>query len=143
MTLPKNVEYLGDYAFFNCYNLSKAVIFSPNIEFAWDVFSSIPTETFTLYGKAGSTTEGYAEELGITFVLTNELSTVLLGDITGDVRLNIHDVILLFQHSRLPNVYHINYNGNTDFNKDGTLNIADSILLFRHILLPNLYPLEN
>lgn len=68
-------------------------------------------------------------------------STEIKGDISGDGRIGIVDVLLLFRHSILPNLYPISYTGSVDFTRDGILSIDDALLLLRHSLLPGLYPL--
>lgn len=75
-----------------------------------------------------------------TFVFAQGAYTA--GDIDGNGSVDIDDAILLFRHSMLPDLYPIDYAGNTDFNKDGKLDIDDAILLFRYSMLPDLYPID-
>lgn len=66
---------------------------------------------------------------------------MLLGDVNVDGKVDVHDAVLLFQHSMLPDMYPINYTGTVDFNYDGKITIEDAVLLFQHSMLPDLYPL--
>lgn len=141
MTLPENMEYLGDYAFSNSYNLTEVNVLSPNMEYAWDIFASVPAETFTLYGLIGSTTEAYAADWGYTFA-EYVPPTFLPGDISGDGVIDINDAMMLFQYSMIPHIFPIDYEGNTDFNGDGNLDISDAMRLFQHSMLPDQFPLE-
>ncbi len=65
----------------------------------------------------------------------------LPGDIDKDDAVNILDVVALFRHAMLPEMYPIAYEGDVDFNKDGTVNILDVVALFRYAMLPEMYPL--
>ena len=65
----------------------------------------------------------------------------VVGDIDANNELDIKDVLLLFQHAMMPELYPIEYNGAIDFNADGLLDIKDALRLFQGIMLPDLYPL--
>ncbi len=85
-------------------------------------------------------------DVPLSTVVNNTAITVseaqLLGDINLDGVVDINDAILLFQHSMLPAVYSISYNGDVDFNKDGYIDINDAILLFQYSMMPNIYPIS-
>ena len=75
-------------------------------------------------------------------MLKNSAAKSVLGDINGDLTVDMDDAVLLFQHSMLPELYPISYTGNTDFNNSGAVDIDDAILLFQYSMLPDLYPIE-
>ncbi len=66
----------------------------------------------------------------------------ILGDINGDGSVDISDVLGLFQHSMLPDLFPIDYPGSVDFDKNITVNISDVLRLFQHSMLPDLFPIE-
>ncbi len=65
----------------------------------------------------------------------------LPGDIDGDYVIDVKDAMLLFQHSMLPEVFPVAYEGTLDFNNDGSVDINDALKLFQYALLPDMYPL--
>ena len=73
---------------------------------------------------------------------TVSVRTQLLGDIDGNGVVDINDALLLFQHSMVPDIYPITYEGNVDFDKNGVLDINDCLLLFQYSMLPDLYPIS-
>ncbi len=66
---------------------------------------------------------------------------LLIGDINRDNTVDVDDVIVLFRHSMMPDLYPITYTGDLDFTKDGYVDIDDVIKLFRYSMMPDIYPL--
>ncbi len=67
ITIPDNVTFIGEKAFYSCSCLTSATVLSRNVVFEADVYSYVGSN-FTLYGYAGSTTEGYATSCKHNFV---------------------------------------------------------------------------
>ncbi len=65
MTIPNSVTSIGDYAFYECDRLTLVTIPDSVTSIGYSVFSSY--SSLTIYGKAGSEAERYAEENGIQF----------------------------------------------------------------------------
>lgn len=65
----------------------------------------------------------------------------LLGDISGDLSVDIADALHLFMYSMLPKEYPVLYKGNIDFERDGSVDIGDALKLFMYSMLPENYPI--
>jgi len=63
----------------------------------------------------------------------------VLGDMTGDSKVNNEDVLLLLWNTLFPTEYPLNVSG--DINKDGEVNNADVVKLLWHALFPEDCPL--
>ncbi len=70
ITVPKNVIYVGEYAFFYCNNLTKIEFLSETTE-VYDYEYTV-SDTATIYGYRGSTAEAYATKYNRTFVALEE-----------------------------------------------------------------------
>lgn len=84
------------------------------------------------------TDSDYAE---IEITVKEQQGGWVLGDINGDGSVDIKDAMTLFQHSLLPDLFPITYEGSVDFTKDGAVDIKDAIAVFQYSMLPDLFPL--
>jgi hypothetical protein len=147
--IGKNVKTIGILAFWECVNLYTIVVYSPDVDLKLDdlTYSIFPVpvtlQKITLKGYKGSTAEAFAqrESFNYNFVELEEPAQ-RTGDIDGNDTIDIADVMLLFQHSMLPDLFPLSYTGSIDFTKDGTVDIGDALLLFQHSMLPGLFPIE-
>jgi hypothetical protein len=140
ITVPESVTVLGNYAFYGCSSLKKAVVENPDVLYEKDVFFGTPSD-FVLYGNSDSATEAYASENNHRF-RSLDAPAYVTGDVTGNGSVDISDAVLLFQHSMIPDIYHVTYPGSMDFTNDGSLDIDDAVLLFQHSMIPDLYPIR-
>ena len=99
VTLPKSVELVDEYAFYDCTALKSIIVQGSETEIAELAFGYYYisrredglVENLVLQGYAGSTTQIYAEENGITFVeITND---AVVDSITGTVYASLKDAV--------------------------------------------------
>ncbi len=98
----------------------------------WAIFGSKESVSGTYWTAAFVSEGGRYEWAGPKY--TN-------GDLTGDEKVDITDVIALLQYSIFPNLYPTDYPGDLDFNGDGRFDIGDVIALLQYSIFPDLYPL--
>ena len=67
VTVPASVTEIGTVAFIFCYRLNSVTIYNRNAFFDGNIINNCPTETMTIYGWPGSTTETYAANQNIAF----------------------------------------------------------------------------
>lgn len=66
-----------------------------------------------------------------------EIKDYIVGDVNGDMAVDIDDAIFLLYHIFFPDDSYYSIAQNCDFNKDGVVNIDDSIFLLYHVFFPD------
>ncbi|MCQ2448612.1 MAG: dockerin type I domain-containing protein [Clostridia bacterium] len=130
VSIPETVTSIGDYAFYNCTSLEKAVVYNPNVALGEGVFGYYYitkkqdgiNPDFIVAGYEGSTAQKYANATGLVFESLNPSSTA--GDINADGRLDSTDVVLLKQA-----VLGASVTAACDVNGDGTVDVRDLVCL--------------
>lgn len=82
--IPENVKKVAGSTFRSCKKLKKVIVYSDDIEYEktfFGVFDNCP-EDMILYGNEGSTTQKYAQELGIQFREISNQNENLIESIT-------------------------------------------------------------
>lgn len=114
--IKDGILFVDTQAFYNCGSLKKADI-APSVQVIKDM--AFQSGNLTIYGEIGSAAQAYAEANGIPFN-----SSVVLGDVDGNGKLNIMDATLLQK-------YLAGIDGNevditvADVNKDGRVDVID------------------
>ena len=103
-------------------------------------FSHWSTTDGGAFGNPTSSSTTFTMPEGATTIRAHFTHTgdtgALYGDINGDGRVNLADLILLLRHFSRPNI-DINAAG-ADVNADGVVNNADLNLLLRYFARPNI-----
>lgn len=114
-------QEIDSYAFANCPNLSKVVIWDSVTNISVTAFDNDPN--LIIYGFADTYAQTYAQEHNIPFV---EMVRFLLGDVDGIDGVNINDVTAIQSHlAELKTVEGI-YLLAADANQDDIVDISDA-----------------
>lgn len=123
--LPENLTEICYGAFEDCAELETVKVGNELLYIRDNVFSGCPK--LTVFGKAGSLAESYAEQNNIKFVV------FLKGDINGDTTVNMRDVINMLQG--FCGLIELSQNQLLlcDVNEDGQVNLRDCSALQKQI----------
>lgn len=135
ISLPATIEYIGDYAFYDCTSLTDVTLFSRDAtigELAFGYYyisrkQDGKVEGFILHAYEGSTAEEYTTEHELSFLKLTGL--VKKGDVDGDGEINSKDLVALIKHLLGVTVINSNELEASDLNSDNTINIIDLIRL--------------
>lgn len=101
ITLPENIDYIGDSTFAFCKNLKKVIVENPcceiinNNDYETTFTNGLYDDNFNkvdivvLYGYKDSTLQAYAQKYNKKFVVIN--ASLPLGDVNGDGKINAVD----------------------------------------------------
>lgn len=147
VTIPESVQYIGEYAFSNCENLSSVIIENPNCiindsepVFLIEDLTLFPTFTGTIYGHAGSTAETYARKHGYRFrvIGTDEgfepEDREEKGDISEDGAISVDDAQLtLIVYTEMIAGRSMSISSpQTDVNQDEKIDLLDAMLILKY-----------
>lgn len=128
ISLPQSVITIQQCAFWNCQNLTSCQILHHVTTIGTDAFANC-SDDFTIYGIEDSYAQTYAAENDIPFVV----ATVPVGDINGDYRVTIADVILL--HRVIAEDVALDttslYFGKMDCNGDALIDLNDAVWILQ------------
>ena len=148
--IPKSVKTINSDAFINCDSkqgmiewevyittpgLSSVTVRNKSAEIAENAFP----ESITLYGYKDSTTETYAKDNNIKFVLINESDTPVtpnptqnnIGDLDGDNKITSVDALYVLRASVGIEIFNANQNKLADVDGSGKVDSADSLYILR------------
>ncbi len=135
ITVPASVTEIGMMAFYDCENLQTAAILDPDC----DIFNDADTlpESTVLRGYADSAAQLYAEKYSRKF---EEISAVLLGDVTDDSTINAEDATaVLIAAAKLGTGNDSGLDETkmqaADTTADGKINAEDATLILRYAAL--------
>jgi len=141
ITIPEQIESVDYFSLGWCENLKSVTFLNPDCKITDDgsvIFNSAYAEKFefggVIYGYPNSTAQAYAEKYGYTFhSIGSTFLFNIAGDISGDGKLSIVDVIQLkkglLSRDALPK--------NGDMNGDNVVNVVDLALLKQALLNQN------
>lgn len=123
IVISDSVTTLCDRAFYGSSSLEYVLIPESVTSFGYDVFGQC--ENLTVYCYDGSAALTYATENGINYEIIEK--TYELGDVNGDGKINIYDVLLLdaYVHEKTNDIY----TQPADVNGDGAIDTNDVIKL--------------
>lgn len=127
--LPSSVTSLGDYCFSGCTALTVIEIPDSVNEISDTAFFGC--DSAVIYCSADSFARGYAEDHGISYVLTDE-NAYLLGDADGDGNISIVDATVIqrvLAGVDVPDPETAARNGDVDNNG---LDVVDATMIRRH-----------
>jgi len=93
-------------------------------------------------GKFLSRNPDYGFIIKESINLTAKFGDYTPGELNDDGVVDMNDAILLLQHSMFPELFPLEYAGETDFTGDGVVDLNDAILLLQHSMFPDLFPLD-
>ena len=126
--IPDSVTSIGTYAFYNCTGLTSVTIPDSVTSIGWSAFYGCTG--LTIYGVPGSAAEQYANDNGFTFI---EWEDAMIGDVTGDGKVNVRDVTAIQRHLANINTLSGKQLRAADTNADGKVTIEDATLLQRYL----------
>ena len=132
VTIPDSVTHIGYNAFKYCKNLTSIIIKNPNCEISNDK-DTIP-ETAVICGYENSTAQAYAETYDRKFVLLIEYTETILGDISGNGKIDLYDAIEIAKAIMGMRTFTEEEKLIADFNKDVTVDLYDAIEIARTLL---------
>ena len=138
IVIPENVLKIGAEVFGLCNSLEEITIQNANCEINNSVHTLGVRGTTTIQGYRDSTAQKYAEKFRFVFkelsLTPGESSKQPLGDITGDGKVNIADVAILYGYVRGTNIQNDEYTVDCcDISGDGKVNIADVAKIYAHV----------
>ena len=130
ITIPASVKGIGYRAFGECPNLTKLTILSTDCEIGDGIIDAF---SYTIvYGYSESTVEAYAEmNLYISFVALPR--PIMMGDIDGDLDVNIIDVALIQRYIAKNEIFSDDAKIAADVDGDLDITILDASLIQRYI----------
>ena len=132
VTIPDSVTHIGYNAFKYCKNLTSIIIKNPNCEISNG--KNTIWETATIYGYENSTAQAYAETYDRKFVLLIEYTETILGDISGNGKIDLYDAIEIAKAIMGLRTFTDEEMIIADFNMDGTVDLYDAIEIARALL---------
>ena len=132
VTIPDSVTHIGYNAFKYCKNLTSIIIKNPNCEISNG--KNTIWETATIYGYENSTAQAYAETYDRKFVLLIEYTETILGDISGNGKIDLYDAIEIAKAIMGLRTFTDEEMIIADFNMDGTVDLYDAIEIARTLL---------
>ncbi len=130
--IPDSVTHIGYNAFKYCKNLTSIIIKNPNCEISNG--KNTIWETATIYGYENSTAQAYAETYDRKFVLLIEYTETILGDISGNGKIDLYDAIEIAKAIMGLRTFTDEEIIIADFNMDGTVDLYDAIEIARALL---------
>ena len=130
--IPDSVTHIGYNAFKYCKNLTSIIIKNPNCEISNG--KNTIWETATIYGYKNSTAQAYAETYDRKFVLLIEYTETILGDISGNGKIDLYDAIEIAKAIMGLRTFTDEEMIIADFNMDGTVDLYDAIEIARALL---------
>ena len=130
--IPDSVTHIGYNAFKYCKNLTSIIIKNPNCEISNG--KNTIWETATIYGYENSTAQAYAETYDRKFVLLIEYTETILGDISGNGKIDLYDAIEIAKAIMGLRTFTDEEMIIADFNMDGTVDLYDAIEIARALL---------
>ncbi len=142
LTIPKNVKTIGDEAFINCKSLPEVTVCGTDTEIGTEAFGC--TSTFTASGQYSyifihrvldhfsvicgkdSTAESYAASTGV--------QTALFGDVSGDNKINILDVITINKNILGKEPFTEIQQKQADVDHSGKPDAQDSLAVMKYIV---------
>ena len=119
IVIPATVNRIGDNAFSGCSALTNVNYSGTQAQ--WDAI---------VIGSGNDALTGA--------VLTCDY--IVLGDYTGDMKVDNNDVLYLLKYSLFPDLFPVT--SPTDLNADGVVDNGDVLLLLKHSLFPDMFPLK-
>ena len=132
VTIPDSVTHIGYNAFKYCKNLTSIIIKNPNCEISNG--KNTIWETATIYGYENSTAQAYAETYDRKFVLLIEYTETILGDISGNGKIDLYDAIEIAKAIMGLRTFTDEEMIIADFNMDGSVDLYDAIEIARTLL---------
>lgn len=131
IVISDSVTTLCDRAFYGSSSLEYVLIPESVTSFGYDVFGQCENLTVYCYNDSAALT--YATENGINYEIIEK--TYEPGDVNGDGKINIYDVLLLdaYVHNKTSDIY----TQPADVNGDGTIDTSDVIKLVETVKNPS------
>ena len=146
VTIPGSVTTIGEAAFYSCTSLTSLTMGNGVTNIDDEAFSGCERLSNVYYSgteeQRQNITIGFDNDylLSATWHYAEE-DSLLVGDFTGDEKVNNEDVVYLLWHIMFPENYLVE--SHADFTGDNKVNNEDVIYLLWHIMFPESYPLTN
>ena len=140
VTIPDSVTSIGSSAFRECSSLTSITILNPDCEISDDSDDGITISngydfgyyyTGIIYGYTNSTAQTYAGTYGYTFIALDEEISTTYGDLTGDNKVNLSDLILLSKAVAGLVTLSSTARQCADLNCDSDVDAADTLILLK------------